>query len=196
MTTASKGQETKQHVLYTTMDIINTKGYNSTSINDIIEATGVKKGNLYFHFSSKEDLVYEMIETAALEYNKYLNSKTNGSDPLEKIYSIFNAIYRFHKKKNFVGGCLFGNMALELSDTNPRFAKLIDSIFEVWMRTFKKLLSEAQKDKLIGPHCDIDALTIHIVATLEGAIMLSRTSKNKSRFLQGIDSIKFMLESL
>jgi TetR/AcrR family transcriptional repressor of nem operon len=195
MNQQSKGQETRKHVLYTAMQLINTKGYGSTSINDIINATGVKKGNLYFHFSSKEDLIYEMIETARDEYNRYIDSQTRGDNALEKVYSSCDAIYRFHKKKNFVGGCLFGNMALELSDTNERFAQLIESIFEGWMETFKKLLEEAKRNKLINPHCNIYSLTTHIVSSLEGAIMLSRVAKDNNPLLQTIDVLKRLLES-
>lgn len=195
MSRITKGEETRNHVLFTAMNLINIKGYGATSITDITEATGVKKGNLYFHFSSKEDLVYAMIEKARDEYNTYLHSRTRGANSLEKLYSIFDAIYHFHKKKNFIGGCIFGNMALELSDTNYRFAQLIDSIFSGWMQTFKKLLVEATSEKLINPRIDIDAAAVHIVSSLEGAVMLSRVAKNSNRFLQTTDILKSMLEA-
>jgi TetR/AcrR family transcriptional repressor of nem operon len=195
MQKAAKGDDTRRHVLNTAMEILNTKGYAATSISDIIEATGVKKGNLYFHFASKEELAFAMIESARDEYNLYLSRSMKGANPLAQLYSIFDAIYRFHKHKNFTGGCLFGNMALELSDTSPRFRKLIDSVFTGWMKMFRKLYLDAQGQGLIKKHFSANELAAHTVALLEGAVMLSRSGADRSRFTACVSSLKKFLEA-
>ena len=78
----SKGRATRARVLRAAMDLINTKGYSNTSVADIIEATGVKKGNLYFHFSSKDDLCLALVEEAKKEYLAYLKGSMKSEDPL------------------------------------------------------------------------------------------------------------------
>jgi AcrR family transcriptional regulator len=55
MGATSKGEKTRAGVLEAARRLINQKGFRSTSINDIIQTTGVKKGNPYFHFGSREE---------------------------------------------------------------------------------------------------------------------------------------------
>ncbi|MBN4068998.1 TetR/AcrR family transcriptional regulator, partial [Desulfotalea psychrophila] len=56
MALSEKSKKTQDHVLKTTRAILMANGFHNTTINDIIKATGVKKGNLYYHFSSKEEI--------------------------------------------------------------------------------------------------------------------------------------------
>ncbi len=189
-----KGEITREHVLESAMGLINTRGYGGTSISDIIEVTGVKKGNLYFHFSNKEDLVYAMIEKARDDYNAFIGSRVRGDTALEKIYSIFDSIFRYHRARKFEGGCIFGNIALELGDANPRFAGLVRSIFDGWAKMFISLIETAQREGDIHAGLQPAPLARHMVAALEGAVMLSRLSKKAGDFRDCIDSLKALME--
>jgi len=189
-----KGENTREHVLESAMGLINTRGYGATSINDIIEVTGVKKGNLYFHFSNKEDLVYAMIEKARDDYNSFLLSRVKGDTALEKLYSIFDSIFRYHRARKFEGGCIFGNIALELGDANPRFAQLVRSIFDGWAKMFIPLIEAAQREGSIRAVLEPAPLSRHMVAALEGAVMLSRLSKRAADFRDCINSLKALME--
>ncbi len=189
-----KGAATREHVLESAMRLINVKGYAATSINDIIEVTGVKKGNLYFHFSNKEELVYTMIEKARDDYRDYITSRIKGGTALEILYSIFDAVFQYHRARKFEGGCIFGNIALELGDENPRYAQLVHEIFAEWAEQFVPLIKAAQGEGTINAVLEAPALARHIVASLEGAVMLSRLSKKAKDFRQCIDSLKILLE--
>ncbi len=190
-----KGAITREHVLESAMNLINTKGYGATSINDIIEISGVKKGNLYFHFSNKEELVYAMIEKARDDYNNFLRSRVKGETSLQKLYSIFDSIFRFHRARKFEGGCIFGNIALEMGDENPRFARLIKDIFDEWAEMFLPLIRAGQKEGSIRGDIGADFLARHIVAALEGGVMLTRLSKRPADFRNCIDSLRLLMEA-
>ncbi len=189
----SKGDITREHILDAALDLIHTRGFSGTSMSDITEATGVKKGNLYFHFSSKEDLVYALIEKAGDDFNAYIAKHTRGSNAREKIFAGIEALFRFHKKRNFVGGCIFGNTALEMGDNNPRFEALIRDIFDGWIHDFARLIRRGQEEGDIPEKFVPEVTARHIVATLEGAIMLTRISKNPSHYRDCIDSLKHIL---
>ncbi len=189
----SKGEITREHVLDAALELINTRGFAGTSMSDIIEATGVKKGNLYFHFSSKEDLVYALIKKARDEFNAYIAKHTRGNNAREKIFAGIEALFRFHKKRNFVGGCIFGNTALEMGDNNPRFEALIRNIFNGWIDNYALQIRNGQIHGDIPGNLDPESTARHIVATLEGAIMLTRISKDPSHYRDCIDSLKHLL---
>lgn len=193
MDTATKGQQTRERVLRTTMELINVKGYHNTSIGDIIEATGVKKGNLYFHFPNKEELVFELITAARDEYQAYLARHMTGDTPLARIESILRAIYEYHRRSGFVGGCIFGNIALEMGDESPRFAQLIRGIFDEWIGIFTKLYRQAQEAGELRKDHNPAALARLTVATLEGGIMQARLSKKGSDFLDCVTTLRRFL---
>src|SRR4030042_7211367 len=114
----TKGEETRARVMLAATALINRNGLRNTSIQDIIEETGVKKGNLYFHFPSKDDLGISLIRTARDQYFDYLSKNIKSTDPLGKINDILNAVLKYHRRNSFIGGCLFWNTAFEMCDTD------------------------------------------------------------------------------
>ncbi len=189
----TKGEITRDKVLNTAIDIINIKGFTNTSINDIIDATGVKKGNLYFHFSSKEELGKAIIIEAKKEYIKYLMSRIKGEMPLQKLDSLIYAIYKYHRKRNFVGGCIFGNIALELSDVNPQFASIIREVFSDCTVIVSGYLNQAVQGGELSSAIKPKMLARHIIAAIEGGIMMSKLSKDETEMLDCIKSIYILL---
>jgi len=178
----TKGEKTRRHVLETAARLINVKGYHNTSMNDIIDATGVKKGNLYFHFSCKEDLVFELVEHAKKEYGIYLCKNISGENSREKLTSLMEAVGRFHSQNGFIGGCVFGNMALEVGDENPRIAELVRSVFMDWAAMIEALVRRGIESGEIPGKTDPAAAAWHMIATLEGAVMMAKLTKRESDF--------------
>ncbi len=100
----TKGEKTRARVLEAAKQIINEKGFRSTSVNDIIRVTGVKKGNLYFHFPGKEELGLAILEQARKEFMTFLSNSLKGDRPLDKLSNFLDAAYEKHEKSRFVGG--------------------------------------------------------------------------------------------
>src|SRR5260370_8662436 len=55
----TKGEQTRKKIVAAAAPIFNQRGYDGSSLNDLMEATGLKKGGIYRHFSSKEELAAE-----------------------------------------------------------------------------------------------------------------------------------------
>lgn len=104
MVATSKGEKTRARVLAAAGELINRKGFCSTSVNDIIQATGVKKGNLYFHFAGKEELGLAVLEQARKEFMDFLSDSLEGDRPLERLSNFLDAAFEKHRKGRFVGG--------------------------------------------------------------------------------------------
>ncbi len=192
----SRGSKTRNHVLKAAMELFNVRGYHATSMTDIIAACGVQKGNLYFHFKSKEDLALALIGYARTEYLAYLRAHASGETALEKIHGVLDAVFVFHDRKNFIGGCIFGNMALEMGDTNLQFRGLVREIFQEWIDLLRRLLEEAREGGELPRETDASRLAQHIVACLEGGVMISRLTKDGGNMLGCVESLKAMLARL
>lgn len=193
MPATSKGEKTRDHILKATRKILVTHGFHNTSINAVIEATGVKKGNLYYHFTSKDDLGLAVLLDAKDEFFSFLSKALNGRDPLEKIINSCKAIFAEQKKNNFVGGCLFGNTALEMTDSKPEFGLVIQDVFDQWTKTLEVLLVEARGSGILNSRSPEKLLAKSVVAMVEGAIMMSRVSKSEKDLRDFLKAIKNIL---
>ncbi|HHO75827.1 MAG TPA: TetR/AcrR family transcriptional regulator [Deltaproteobacteria bacterium] len=189
----TKGEKTRGRILRSAMSLINTRGYTNTSINDIIDASGVQKGNLYFHFSSKDDLCLALIEEAKKEHLAYLKSSIKSETPLDKIDDLLKAVLVRHRKMNFVGGCIFGNIALEMTDINPRFSAIIKDVFHQWEQLLAVFLQEARDCGDLNHELDPLSLARFIVASLEGGIMMAKVNKSEDHIVNCMDMIRRML---
>jgi len=189
----SKGDRTRERVIDAAAALINARGLAGTSVGDIIEATGVKKGNLYFHFGSKEEIGIAVLEKARREYFDYLANNARGDSPLARLNGVIEAVARFHRKTGFTGGCIFGNTALETGDSNPRFAAFVRAVFDEWTGLLARLLAGARDAGEIPNTIEPAAFARLIVASLEGGIMMARLSKNERDLIQCIDAIRSAL---
>lgn len=190
----SKGAVTQSRILKNTRKLIVEKGFNNTSISDIIAATGVKKGNLYYYYASKNDLGLAVLKDAEQEFFDLLATSFQGKKSLEKVWNSCAAILQAQQKANFVGGCLFGNTALEMSDCNEEYASIIQEIFQKWTDLLADHLREAvsEGDLDLGP--SPESLAQIIVAVIEGGIMMARVSKGKTDLADCLDTLKAVLK--
>jgi TetR/AcrR family transcriptional repressor of nem operon len=189
----TKGEETRARVMRAAAALISRNGLRNTSIQDIIEQTGVKKGNLYFHFPSKDDLGISLIRKAWEQYSDYMAKNIKSDDPLGKINDILNAVLKYHRHNRFVGGCIFGNTALEMSDADKKYAALIQEIFGQWVKLLAGYIREAVKSGALSDEIKPDSLARHIVAAMEGSIMMARLYKREEPIVDCIIYLKSLI---
>ena len=110
----TKGERTRQEIVRSAAPLFNTKGYEGTSLSDLMTATGLQKGGIYRHFASKEELAAEAFDYA---WGKAVSGRLDGVGDLS------NSVDRIKKMiANFVerraglveGGCPLLNTAIEV----------------------------------------------------------------------------------
>ncbi len=189
----SKGEETKEKILEAAAKLIHRKGFGATSINDLLDATGIKKGSLYFHFPGKDALGLALLEKARSEFMDFLDTSLTGSTPGKRLDNFLNQVMETHKGRDFVGGCIFGNTALEMGDTGCHFASFIKNVFEEWERRLRDVITEAQDSGEVGRALPVDVLAGHMVAAIEGGIMLSRLKKDEKPLRDALTAVRLLL---
>ncbi len=190
----AKGERTKQKITRAAADLFRRQGFTATSISDLLSATGVKKGSLYFHFPGKDDLALEVLRQAEIEFMDFLDAALVGPTPAARIDNFFRRALEIHRGNGFVGGCLFGNTALEASDCNARYASRVTEVFARWMEKIRAVLADAQVAGQIRCDLSADVLAQFVVSSIEGGIMLARLQKQEEPLSRGLDSLRILLE--
>jgi len=123
-TKTREGRSTREAILEAASRLIHVHGYNHTSLDDVLRESNVGKGNFYYHFKSKEELGYAILDQII---GSFLERTLEPcfSDPqgraLTQIRCFLDRVLEMQRERNCVGGCPLGNLALELSDVHEGF---------------------------------------------------------------------------
>jgi TetR/AcrR family transcriptional regulator, transcriptional repressor for nem operon len=171
--TVKKGDLTRQRVIASAATIFNQRGFEGASMLDVMEATGLEKGGLYRHFSSKEELAAEAFRYSLKQATK---TRTDGLDHVQGVIPKLEfLIHRFgNTPSSLPGGCPLLNTAVDSDDGNPVLRKLARRAFASWKKRLSRLIAQGIKAGEIRRHTDPDQLANTIIASLEGALVLSR----------------------
>lgn len=190
----TKGALTREKILEVARELFNSKGFNATTISDLVAATGMQKGSLYFHFAGKDAIAREVLSEATDEFMVFLTKALDGENPGACIDNFFRCALEKHLGAGFVGGCIFGNTALEMSDSDPEFAGAIDRFFDEWINRVDAVVTAAQKSGQIRTDISSEALSKHIIATIEGGIMMSRLKKDERPMRECLETLRITLD--
>lgn len=190
----SKGETSREKILESAKKLFNNKGFNATTISDLVDATGMQKGSLYFHFDSKDEIAFEVLKEATKDFISFLDTVLDGNNPGMALDNFFRAALEKHISTGFVGGCIFGNTALEMSDTNLEFAKMIEDVFDSWIQKISNVVKRAQDIGQIRDDIHYAQLAGYIVGAIEGGIMISRLKKDERPMRATIDTLRTTLE--
>src|ERR1700730_17619749 len=115
----SKGEATRERILAHSAQLCNRQGYAPAPLADIMSETGLEKGGIYNHFSSKEQLGLESFDYAydlvRQRVRQALDGKLNAIERLLAIVSVFQSIA---DDPPVAGGCPILNAAIEADDAN------------------------------------------------------------------------------
>jgi TetR/AcrR family transcriptional regulator, transcriptional repressor for nem operon len=189
-----KGDLTRETILVHARELIKRKGFAATTINDLLTESGTTKGNLYFHFADKEAVGLEVLKREQHAFRNFLERCFDTSDPLDGLDNLFRGALDKNRNEGFIGGCLFGNMALEASDHLPVFAGLVNEVFSEWIDRLEIVISKAQREKKVDSRVPAAHLAGLIVASIEGGIMQARLQKSEKPLQQTWETLTTLLE--
>jgi TetR/AcrR family transcriptional repressor of nem operon len=170
----TKGEQTRRYIVRKSAPLFNQKGYEGTSLSDLMEATGLQKGGIYRHFSGKEELATEAFDYS---WGKAVSGRLDG------VAEVPDCVNRLKKMiENFVqlraglvpGGCPLMNTAVEADDGNAALRARAKKALQNWTVRLSKITTEGIKKQQIDHHIDPLKLSQLIIGSLEGALLISR----------------------
>jgi len=195
--TSTKGERTRADVVEQAAALFNQHGYQGASINDIMLATGLKKGGIYRHFSSKEELTLEAFHFAAGKMSERFSEALAGrSSARERLRAIVNVYARIPLDPPVPGGCPLLNAAVEADDGNPELRKAAQGVMKGLLQALRGILRDGQKGGELRRELDVEASAHVLVAQLEGAVMLAKLYGSQAPMRHTVAHLEGWLESL
>lgn len=190
--------KSRDKILESAKKLLHIKGFQQTSIDDILNDSGVTKSNFYYHFKSKEELGLEILDRRIKQYEAEVLSTTleNKSDsPSSRLDSFYEKVKTFHTDLGCVKGCPFGNLAIEMSGVSENFRERLSSFFSRWQESIRECVEEGIVKGEFRSDFESKMIAQLILSHLEGAVMMVKTHRSIDPLTSGSETIIKLLKA-
>jgi TetR/AcrR family transcriptional repressor of lmrAB and yxaGH operons len=183
--------DTRTRMLDATARLLRQRGYHGTSLNDILTASGAPRGSLYFHFpGGKDQLVVEVTQASVADVARRLGEAlAAATSPATAIRGIFETTARMLEENDFALGCPVAPVVLDGTTEVPELIALGRSAFEQWIALFQEAFAKAGI-----PEGRARSLALLVESSLEGLMVISRATHDRSATMAVADEITALLE--
>ncbi|MGG0823590.1 TetR/AcrR family transcriptional regulator [Paenibacillus turicensis] len=170
----------KDIALQSAFTLFLTKGFQATSMDEIVAHSKVSKTNIYYYFKSKEELLLATVDQLISHYEQRIHQILSHSDTtvLEKLEALLVILIDNTEQNNYLGGCpfltLYTQTPLEAIEVRNR----IKSFFEQQFEAVEFILAEGIAKQELKTELPIKQTATLIVSSIEGALFLAQASNN------------------
>jgi TetR/AcrR family transcriptional repressor of nem operon len=183
---------TREQILDAAIRLIHVRGFNNTSVDDILKESGAGKGNFYYYFKSKDELGFAILDRSLERFTKELLEKTftPDKDPWQQLQDFLDSQVERTRKQRCTGGCLLGNLAVEMSDIHEEFRRRLHKAFDQLRSQIESTLTKARTQGSLRNDTDIPRLAHFVLAGFEGAVMMGKLHKDAEVMAGVVEEVK------
>ena len=164
---------TRAHIVEAADSLFYRQGFEHTSFADIADVVQISRGNFYYHFKSKDEILNAVIE-ARLEDTRSMLAQweADGRTAADRIRSFIHILIA-NKADIKRYGCPVGTLSSELAKLNHASqaeANMLFTLFRAWLRN---------QFTLLGRKADADELAMHLLARSQGIATLSNAFRDE-----------------
>jgi TetR/AcrR family transcriptional regulator, transcriptional repressor for nem operon len=180
---------TRQQIVEAADRLFYERGFEATSFADIAAAVGLSRGNFYYHFKTKDEILQSVIVQRLSNTRMMLEAwESEGGDPADRIRS-FIGILIMNRADIVAYGCPVGTLCNELAKLDHAAkgeATKLFALFRHWL---------AEQFAALGREADADALAVHILMRSQGVATLATAFGDEAVIRREVDDICTWLEA-
>ena len=180
VTMANRGEATREKLLDAAKELVMSKGFSGTSIDDVLKSTGMTKGAFFHHFKGKADLARELVKRYALGDLKMFEefdrqSIEQSDDPLEQMLIFLKLFEKYiSNSEDPAPGCMYAVYTYESRQFDPDVLDLVSDTLRKWTAIYVRKFQDIMD--VYKPAIDVTPrqLAEMIVSVIEGGLVLQR----------------------
>ena len=193
----SKAAATRHDILEKAFQIIYTKGYQTTSVDEIIAATKVTKGAFYYHFRNKDEMgvaiINEIVKPTML--SSLAGPMENATDPLTQIYDMTKALLFEIPFLTIESGCPVGNLAHEMTPWNAAFGNALSEIITTWKSTIEQSLKKGKEAGTVRNDVNEEQVAYFVMSGYWGIRNFGKLYNSNECYHSFLEELKIYLDS-
>lgn len=194
----TKAKATRQTILEKASKIIYTKGYLTTSIDEIIAKTEVTKGAFYYHFKTKDEMGLAII-TEILKpkmQDAFILPLQSSKNPIKEIYDMTETLLFDNPFLKLEYGCPVGNLSQEMTPWNVEFGKALAELIVEWQHTIEICLNNGIANKTIRKNVDPKQIAYFIMSGYWGIRNLGKVYNSDDCYHSYLKELEIYLNNL
>jgi len=166
--------DTRNRIVNASAELFRRQGYTGTGLKQIVAEANAPFGSLYHFFpGGKEELGAEVIRVAGAFFGRLFGSiAAEAPDPIAAMDEFFSGAAKTLIDTDYADACPIATVALEVANINEPMRNATAEVFEAWIEQGTRGLMAAGL-----PQRQAREITIHMIAALEGAFILSRATR-------------------
>ncbi|WP_324027037.1 TetR/AcrR family transcriptional regulator [Maribacter sp. BPC-D8] len=170
----------KAQVVDTVINLFQKKGYNGTSMQDIVETTKLGRSSIYNSFDSKQGLFEEVLKSYGARYNKLITKAIDcSSNAFEAIHNIFGVHINVIVNDKTHSGCLWVNTKAELWNTDKYMTEVLKKSQKDFLNLFVNLVELGQKEKTINSNSNAESYALYLITAIHGLRLTGKSHQNR-----------------
>ncbi|MGN7722144.1 TetR family transcriptional regulator [Chitinophaga sp. 22620] len=193
-----KAEATRQTILHKAFELIYTKGYQATSLDDILATTQVTKGAFYYHFRNKDEMGLAIIEEVLKPAvkNNYILPLQQPANPLTLIYDMMRGLLINNPFLKVEYGCPAANLTQEMAPWNEAFSQALGSLTGEWNNALVRILEKGKKDGLVNKKVNARQVALFVMSGYWGIRNFGKLANSSAVYRPYLKELKAYLEML
>jgi AcrR family transcriptional regulator len=183
------GQETHHRIVETAKRLFYTQGYGKTSFTDIADSAKVPRGNFYYYFKSKDEILDAVVKSRMENVHNMLKHwEEQYPEPKQRLKRFVDIL--LNEEQDIMHyGCPLGSLAIELTKTQHTLKPKVTEIFDLFFTTIKEQFQALGKGKAAKN------LALHLLATTQGIVVISTVVQDPKFIRREASDLKQWIES-
>ena len=194
-----KSKETQDLIINTSFELFYEKGYNATSIPDIMKETSLSKGAFYHHFKNKHEIGKKVIENIIRKRIKegFIEplAELNRNIPELLLYVFTNRIKNYSEREKALG-CPANNLVGEIGYTEQDFRVILKSLFEEWREALINAIEHGKNRREIKNDVNSSSVAISLICAFEGVRSVRKVYDDDEIFNEFMQSMGSFIKNL
>ncbi len=184
----NKGEALRQRIIAAADELFYQQGYENTSFSDIADVVNISRGNFYYHFKSKDEILNAVIDARIAGIEAMLDEwDEKFADPLQRLYCYIDMLLRAQEEIR-LHGCPIGSLCTELAKTSHAMlsdANKMFTVFRDWLMV---------QFKLLGVESNVKKMAMHFIARVQGIVTVTNAFEDKEFLQQEVKQLKKWLD--
>lgn len=184
-------KNTREKIIEASANLFNMRGYHGCSLQDIMDATHLKKGGIYNHFGNKDEIAFAAFDYSFnLVIDRFKNALAKSTSSRDKLYAVIEVFASFYKDPVSAGGCPIFNTAVDANNTHPELTQKAREAINKLKRYIEIKIDEGKANGEFKLAVKSEELSSLIILTMEGALIMSRVNNDPAPVTAAIKHLK------
>ncbi len=179
----TKGEGNRQRIIDAADNLFYRRGYNQTSFQDISDATGIPRGNFYYYFKTKDEILDAVVNSRISELSAMLKQCESETNDARERLLLFSNMLEYKADDVLQSGCPIGSLSTELAKDDADLQEISRQAF-VLLRDWTKLQFET-----LGL-ANSDDLAMDLLAKMQGVTVMACAFKDAEFIKRSHQEIK------